>query len=72
MNVVETSLFEFYQETWGREKAYHIIDSLGYADDYKPTFSDSIYISRLESLDAKTIIDIEGSSGERSHEAEKL
>lgn len=59
MNVVETSLFEFYQETWGKEKAYRIIDSLGYADDFKPTFSDSVYISRLESLDAKTIIDIE-------------
>jgi len=59
LNVVETSLFEFYKETWGQEKAYRIIDSLGYADDFKPTFSDDIYIQRLTDLDAKTIIDIE-------------
>lgn len=59
IDVVESSIFEHYKEVWGKEKAYHIIDSLGYEQDYKPTFSDSVYIARLKKLDAQTIIDIE-------------
>ncbi|MBK6951306.1 MAG: LysM peptidoglycan-binding domain-containing protein [Crocinitomicaceae bacterium] len=59
IDVVESSIFEHYKEVWGKEKAYHIIDSLGYEEDYKPTFSDSVYIARLKKLDQQTIIDIE-------------
>lgn len=59
IDVVESSIFEHYKEVWGQEQAYHIIDSLGYEPDYKPTFSDSVYIERLKKLDQQTIIDIE-------------
>lgn len=59
LDVVENSLFEYYKETWGKEKAYAIIDSLGYDPDTKPEFSDSIYIARLNALNDATIIDIE-------------
>lgn len=59
LDVVENSLFEYYNETWGKEKAYQIIDSLGYDSDEKPQFSDSIYIDRLNRLNASTIIEIE-------------
>lgn len=59
IDVVESSIFEHYRETFGQEKAYQIIDSLGYEENFKPTFSDSVYIARLKKLDAQTIIDIE-------------
>ncbi|MDG1914372.1 MAG: LysM peptidoglycan-binding domain-containing protein [Crocinitomix sp.] len=59
LDVVENSLFEYYNETWGKEKAYQIIDSLGYDSDEKPQFSDSIYVSRLNHLNESTIIEIE-------------
>lgn len=59
LDVVENSLFEYYKETWGKEKAYAIIDSLGYEEDNKPQFSDSVYIARLNQLNESTIIDIE-------------
>ncbi|MFT5819727.1 MAG: membrane-bound lytic murein transglycosylase D [Crocinitomix sp.] len=59
LDVVENSLFEYYNETWGKEKAYQIIDSLGYDSDEKPQFSDSVYIERLNKLNASTIIEIE-------------
>lgn len=59
LDVVENSLFEYYKETWGKEKAYAIIDSLGYDPDAKPEFSDSVYIARLNALNDATIIDIE-------------
>jgi membrane-bound lytic murein transglycosylase D len=59
LEVVESSLFEYYSETWGKERAYQIIDSLGYEDGEKPEVSDSIFIERLERLNEKTIIDIE-------------
>lgn len=59
IDVVESSIFEHYKEVWGQEEAYHIIDSLGYEQDYKPVFSDSVYIARLKKLSAQTIIDIE-------------
>lgn len=59
MDVVELSLFEFYKETWGQEKAYRIIDSLGYEENEKPVFDDAVYIERLKALNAKTIIEIE-------------
>ncbi len=57
--IVENSLFEYYEETWGKEEAYAIIDSLGYEDNEKPLFSDSIYIERLNALNEKTIVEIE-------------
>lgn len=57
--VVENSLFEYYKETWGKERAYEIIDSLGYEDKDRPTFSDSVYIARLNDLNRATPIDIE-------------
>ncbi len=59
LDVVENSLFEYYKETWGKERAYGIIDSLGYEEKDVPTFSDSVYIERLKRLDDATIIDIE-------------
>ena len=59
LHVVENSLFEYYSETWGKERAYSIIDSLGYDEDSKPQFSDSVYIARLNDLNEKTIITIE-------------
>lgn len=62
IDVVESSIFEHYKEVWGQEKAYRIIDSLGYEQDYKPTFSDSVYIARLNDLKKKCIIDIEANT----------
>lgn len=59
LDVVENSLFEYYKETWGKERAYGIIDSLGYEEGDLPTFSDSIYIERLKRLNESTIIEIE-------------
>ena len=59
LDVVENSLYEYYKETWGRERAYGIIDSLGYQENYLPDFSDSVYIARLNALNAGTIIEIE-------------
>jgi membrane-bound lytic murein transglycosylase D len=59
IDVVESSIFEHYKETFGKEKAYDIIDSMGYEQDYKPTFPDSVYLDRLRKLDKSTIIDIE-------------
>ena len=59
LDVVENSLFEYYKETWGKEAAYGVIDSLGYDSDEKPQFSDSVYITRLNHLNESTIIDIE-------------
>lgn len=62
IDVVESSIFEHYKEVWGQEKAYRIIDSLGYEEDYKPTFPDSVYIARLNDLKKKCIIDIEANT----------
>lgn len=62
IDVVESSIFEHYKEVWGQERAYHIIDSLGYEQDFKPEFSDSVYIARLKELGSKTIIDVEVNS----------
>ena len=59
IDVVETSIFEHYKETFGKEQAYHLIDSMGYEPDYKPTFPDSVYIARLQKLDAQTTIDMQ-------------
>ena len=59
IEVVENSLFEYYEETWGKERAYEVIDSMGYTDKDRPTYSDSVYIARLNKLDKETIIDIE-------------
>jgi membrane-bound lytic murein transglycosylase D len=59
LDVVENSLYEYYKETWGRERAYGIIDSLGYQENDLPDFSDSVYIARLNALNAGTIIEIE-------------
>lgn len=58
LEVVESSLFEYYKETWGKEKAYAIMDSLGYDCVEKPSFPDSIYIQRLNHLNEIAIIDI--------------
>jgi len=59
LDVVENSLFEYYKETWGKERAYGIIDSLGYQENDLPDFPDSVYIARLNDLNASTIIEIE-------------
>lgn len=56
---VEESLFEYYKETWGKEHAYAVIDSLGYEDNHRPQISDSLIIARLNSLNAKTPFEIE-------------
>lgn len=45
---IESSLFDYYSESWGQEKAYAIIDELGYESKEVITFSDSIYINRLQ------------------------
>lgn len=58
IEVVENSLFEYYKETWGKERAYQVIDSLGYTEDDRPSFSDSVYTKRLNSLNETTPIDI--------------
>ncbi len=59
LDVVENSLFEYYKETWGKERAYAVIDSLDYEDGDRPVFSDSVYIARLQTLNKSTLIDIE-------------
>ena len=59
IEIVENSLFEYYKETWGKERAYDIIDSLGYDEDDRPDYPDSVYIARLNKLNSETIIDIE-------------
>lgn len=59
LETVENSLFEYYQETWGKERAYEVIDSMGYEESDRPTFPDSVYIARLDKLNKETIIDIE-------------
>ncbi|WP_066756646.1 lytic transglycosylase domain-containing protein [Crocinitomix algicola] len=59
LNVVEHSLFEYYKETWGQERAYAVIDSLGYEENDRPEFSDSIFYARLNALNENTIIEIE-------------
>ena len=56
LDVVEQTLFDHYKETWGQERAYQVIDSMGYVDSDRPTFSDSVYIARLNDLNNKTII----------------
>lgn len=62
LETVEHSLFEHYKEVWGKERAYEVIDSMGYAETDRPTFPDSVYAARLEKLDKETIIDIEANS----------
>ena len=59
LDIVENSLFEYYEETWGKERAYEVVDSLGYTEDEIPVFSDSVYIERLNRLNESTIIEIE-------------
>lgn len=56
---VEESLFEYYKNTWGKERAYAVIDSLGYESNYRPQVPDSIIIDRLNDLNAKTPFEIE-------------
>ena len=56
---VEESLFEYYKETWGKERAYAVIDSLGYEENHRPQVSDSVIIARLNELNAKTPFEIE-------------
>jgi len=58
IEVVENSLFKYYEETWGKERAYEVIDSLNYEEKDRPSFSDSTYISRLDKLNATTPIDV--------------
>ncbi|MFT4599902.1 MAG: membrane-bound lytic murein transglycosylase D [Arenicella sp.] len=58
IEVVENSLFEYYEETWGKERAYEVIDSLGYEDKDRPSFSDSTYVARLNKLNKTTPIDV--------------
>ncbi len=59
LDVVERTLFDYYSETWGKDRAYKVIDSLGYAPSDRPEFSDSVYLQRLHILNARTIIEIE-------------
>ena len=59
IETVENSVFEYYKETWGKERAYAVIDSLGYEDKERPFVSDSIIISRLKALDKTTPFAIE-------------
>ena len=59
LDVVEKTLFDYYYETWGKDRAYEVIDSMGYEETDRPEFSDSVYIQRLHKLNAKTIIEIE-------------
>ncbi|MBD3636106.1 MAG: transglycosylase SLT domain-containing protein [Crocinitomicaceae bacterium] len=59
LEIVEQSLFEHYKEVWGKERAYEVIDSMGYEETDRPTYSDSVYIARLNKLDRETVIDIE-------------
>jgi len=59
IEIVENSVFEYYKETWGKERAYQVIDSLGYVDKERPFVSDSILIERLIALDKTTPFAIE-------------
>ncbi|MGV6860833.1 MAG: transglycosylase SLT domain-containing protein [Putridiphycobacter sp.] len=56
---VEGSLFEYYKETWGKEHAYAVIDSLGYEKNDRPQISDSLLIARLNTLNSQTPFEIE-------------
>ncbi len=62
LDVVEHSLFEYYKETWGKERAYEVIDSMGFEETDRPVYSDSVYTQRLHELNARTIIDVEVNS----------
>lgn len=62
LETVEHSLFEHYRETWGKERAYEVIDSMGYEDTDRPVFPDSVYVARLQKLDKTTPIDIEANA----------
>ena len=59
IETVENSVFEYYKETWNKERAYQVIDSLGFEDKEKPFVSDSIIIERLKALDKTTPFAIE-------------
>jgi membrane-bound lytic murein transglycosylase D len=59
IETVENSIFEYYKETWGKEHAYAVIDSLGYEENEKPFVSDSIVIERLNYLNSQTPFEIE-------------
>lgn len=59
IETVEHSIFEYYKETWSKERAYQVIDSLGFDSEEKPFVSDSILIERLLALDKTTPFAIE-------------
>lgn len=59
IETVEQSVFEYYKETWGKERAYQVIDSLGYEEGDRPEVTDSVIIARLLDLDKKTPFMIE-------------
>ncbi|MEX1001700.1 MAG: transglycosylase SLT domain-containing protein [Crocinitomicaceae bacterium] len=59
IEIVEHSLFEHYKETWGKERAYAVIDSMGYEKSDRPTYPDSVYVARLNKLNRETVIDIQ-------------
>jgi membrane-bound lytic murein transglycosylase D len=59
LDVVENSLFEYYKDIWGKERAYEVIDSMGFVEADRPIYSDSVYTQRLHKLNTQTIIDIE-------------
>lgn len=59
IETVENSVFEYYKETWGKERAYEVIDSLGYEENERPDVSDSTIIARLNTLNGQTPFEIE-------------
>jgi membrane-bound lytic murein transglycosylase D len=59
IETVENSVFEYYKETWGKERAYEVIDSLGYEPKERPVVSDSLITARLLALDKTTPFQIE-------------
>ena len=59
IETVENSVFEYYRETWGKERAYAVIDSLGYEEKERPDVSDSTIIARLNALNKTTPFEIE-------------
>jgi membrane-bound lytic murein transglycosylase D len=59
IETVENSVFEYYKETWGKERAYGVIDSLGYEDNERPDVSDSTITARLIALNKTTPFEIE-------------
>ena len=59
IETVENSVFEYYKETWGKERAYAVIDSLGYEEKERPFVSDSTIIVRLKALNKTTPFEIE-------------